>query len=67
MTDYPPLESNDATHEVVITIPEQEPRRFYVVAWNNYDAFISALRELFGDDRNQEMQPFIISVKRIER
>lgn len=66
MNDFPAFQYCPPTHEAIITFEGQEPRRILISASNNFQAFQSALRELFGDDLDAELPAFIIKCTRIE-
>jgi hypothetical protein len=67
MNDYPAIADPIwmSEYQIIITMPEQEPRSFNIKARCHYDAFVAGLREIFGDERDQVMPPFIFSCKRI--
>ena len=66
MNDFPAFQYCPPTHEAIVTFEGQEPRKILISAGNNFQAFQSALRELFGDDRDQIMPAMILSVKRVK-
>lgn len=55
------------THEVKITLAEQEPRIFKVTASTRYMAIIHALQQMFGNDRDADLPAMIVKCEKVEK
>jgi hypothetical protein len=58
-----PLKDIGYTHEVIITLSEQEPVSIPVLADSSIMALVTALRVKFGTNRDDQMPPMLISVR----
>lgn len=61
-----PIITGKPTHEVKITMAEQDPMIFKVTAGSRYMAIIHALQQLFGNDRDTDLPAMIVSCVKVE-
>lgn len=55
------------THEVKITMANEEPQLFKVTGRNRYMATVHALQQLYGLDRDKDLPAMIVKCEKVEK
>lgn len=59
------LKKQGYTHVVIITLSGEEPEHIPVITGHPVDALIAGLRVKFGDNRDDQLPPMLISVRKL--